>query len=251
MGKQRARTTSWKNAFFFVAAVAFLLPVGIVYANSGPPPSVAWFLFDYTVNPSPRFQGIQLIACTTTECTEPVLLQQFGTCDGSDCLTSPPALTGGDNDFACAANVCRSSAFPDHGGTDFKLVVQFSDRVRVSEVTGKLPTKYGQNAAWRVVVQETDLSLKSSGLPAVSNPDWNYSKRPIWQFGLSILVELVVAGLFIEFLLKGNPASFEGRLWIVLLVNLLSLPVVWFFFLPQACQSATGTVQAAFNRRDG
>ena len=243
MGKQRYQTISWRTVLVFVAGVIFLLPVQVAYANSLPPPSVVWFTFDYATAQTPRLLGVQLIACTTVNCEQPVLLQQYGTCDGAGCLPSPPKLTGWSNDFGCAANICRSTAFPSHGGTDFKLVVQFSDRVRISEFVKKLLSEYGEVIAWRVIVQDADLSIKSSNLPVVSDPNRYYPKQPLLLFGLSIVVELLVAGVC--FWRTVEPRYFEGKLLIVLLVNLLSLPVVWFFF------PSLGQFQSDANRNIG
>jgi hypothetical protein len=229
MREQRGRTISWKKTVFvFVAVLIFLLPLNGAYANSVVPPSVAWFTFDYKTAQTSRLLGVQLIACTTVNCEQPVLLQQYGTCDRSGCITSAPKLTGWSNDFGCAANICRSAAYPSHGGTDFKLIVQFSDQVRTSEVVEELPSGYGEDAAWRVVVRDGDLSIEADTLPIVSNPGRVYPTNPLLLFGLSILVEILVAGVC--FWWTVDPRHFEGALLMVLLVNLLSLPVVWFFF---------------------
>ncbi len=229
MGKGLARTTSWKKtAFVFVAVLIFLLPVKIALANSAAPPSVVWFTFDFKTASTPRLLGVQLIACLTANCEQPVLLQQYGTCDHTGCITSAPQLTGWSNDFGCATNICRSAAYPSHGGTDFKLVAQFSDRVRASEVVEKLPSNYGESSAWQVIVLDSGLSVEAGTLPAVSNPGRVYPANPLLLFGISILVEILVAGLC--FWWKVEPRLFESSMWIVLLVNLLSLPVVWFFF---------------------
>jgi hypothetical protein len=229
MGKQRARTIFRKKSnFVFLAVLIFLLPGDRVLANSTAPPSVVWFTFYSKTVQSPHMQGVQLIACSTENCEEPVLLQQHGSCDRPGCVISTPKITGLTNDFGCAADICRSSAYPSHGGTAFRLVVQFSDRVRISEVVDELPARYGEEKAWRVTVRDRDLTLEADALPAVSNPGRVFPSRPLLLFGLSILVEILVAGVCFWFTVE--PPHFEGALFMVLLVNLVSLPVVWFFF---------------------
>lgn len=229
MGKKRAPAPAKIILFFIIiSSLMLFLPVTIASANSLAPPSVVWFSFDYGINPAPHLLGIQLIACLTEGCERPILLQQYGTCDGDGCMPGQPELTGWGNAFECAANICRSAAYPSHGGNDFKLLVQFSDRLLASEVIKSLPVKYGEAYAWRVNVQDKALSLQSESLPAESQPDRDYPKRPLLLFGLSILVESLVAGIC--FWRKTVPRSFEAGLLTAALVNLISLPVVWYFF---------------------
>ncbi len=244
MGKQRARTISWKKAILLCAlAATFVLPVRAVLANSGPPPSVAWFSIVYETAQTPRLLGIQLIACMDANCEQPILLQQYGRCDQAGCLSSTPQLSGWNNNFACAANICRSSAYPNHSGNNFKLVAQFSDRVRSSGVVAKLPSQYGEDLSWRVSVREADLSIETGPLPAVSDRNRSFPRQPLLLFFASILVEVVVAGAC--FWRTVEPSHFESSLGIVFLVNLVSLPVVWFFF------PSLGQFQSEANRSLG
>jgi hypothetical protein len=230
MRKQRTQPSAWKiPVLFFVAVAIFLLPVNIAYANSIPY-SYVWFTFDYKTAQTPQLLGVQLIACTTTNCEQPVLLQQYGTCDGAGCVTLPPQITGGPYNFGCEANVCRSAAYPPHGAIDFRLVVQFSDRVRTSEVVGKLPSEWGEVSTWLVIVRDTDLSIEHGTLPGISYFNRLYPEQPFLLFGLSILVEILVAGVCFQLWARTDIRHLMGRLLIILLVNLLSLPVVWFFF---------------------
>jgi hypothetical protein len=251
MEKRRNPKCFWKKAILvFAFAVLFLLPMSIAYANSGPPPSVAWFTFDYKIDQTPKLLGVQLIACTTANCEQSDLLQQFGTCDGEGCIKSQPKLNAWPDSFGCAENICVSSGY--YGEIPFKLVAQFSDQVRSTGVIGQLPAKYGETSSWHVFVHETNLTVESGFLPAVANPDRLYPKLPIILFGLSILVEIVVAGLCFFIGIRSKVGSLEVRggnlenkLLIVLLVNLVSLPVVWFFF------PSMGRFQLAGNQNRG
>ena len=231
MSKVRANTTIVKK-FVLVCVVALiaLLPGDVAYANAASPPSVVWFTFDYKTAQIPKLVGIQLIGCETTNCGRAVLLQQYGTCDGVGCLALPATLTVKPNDFGCAGNKCRSAAFPSHGGTDFRLVVQFSDRIRISEVISKLPSSFVEDTAWRVVVQGTDLSMQPDTIPVVPDPYVLNIQHLLGRLGLSIVVELLVAGLCFQIWSNTDRRRLMGRLLIILLVNLVTLPVVWFFF---------------------
>lgn len=251
MEKRRNPKRFWKKAILvFAVAASFLLPMSVAYANSGPPPSVAWFTFDYKISQTPKLLGVQLIACTTENCEQTDLLQQYGTCDGEGCLPSPPKLNEWPDSFGCAENICVSSHY--YPGISFKLVAQFSDRVRSTGVIDQPTSGYGETKFWRVFVQETDLAIESGFIPAVADPDLLYPKQPILLFGLSILVEIVVAGLCFFFGIRTKVGvseikggNLESKLLIVLLINLVSLPVVWFFF------PAIGRFQLTANQNRG
>jgi hypothetical protein len=230
MSRQRAK--AMLTAMFLVCMVAtvLLIPGLVAKANSTAPPSVVWLTFAYETPQAPRLLGVQLIACATTGCEQPVLLQQYGTCEGAGCVTSAPTITGWNNGFGCASGICRSSAYPSHGGTDLRIVAQFSDRVRSSDVVSKLPAQYGETAAWRVIVREADLHLEpDAAIPTIRDP-LTLFRQNLWWLGLSIVVELVVAGLCFQVGARTNADGLMGRLWMVILINLLSLPVVWLFF---------------------
>jgi hypothetical protein len=231
MSKQRANTTIvTKTVLICVVTIVLLFPGNVAYANAAPPPSVAWFTFEYKTAQISKLLGIQLIGCETTNCEQSVVLQQYGVCDGDGCLASPPILATWPNDFECASNKCRSVAYPSHGGTDFRLIVQFSDRTRMSGVIGKLPSNYGEFTAWRVVVRDTDLSMEQDAIPPISNPFGINIQQLLGRLGLSIFVELLVAGLCFQVWSKTDIRRLMGRLLIILLVNFVTLPVVWFFF---------------------
>lgn len=231
MGKLRNRKDFWKKTVLvFATAILCLLPVDIAYANSAPPPSVVWLTFDYKTAQPPQLLGIQLIACMTADCELSVLLQQYGTCDGVGCAKLPLIQSDRPSEFVCAANICRSAVSPTHGGTDFKLVVQFSDRVRSSDVISKLPSSYAEAKAWHVIVRETDLVIVlDTATPARHNPLKLFSNN-FWWIGLSIAVELLVASLCFQIWARTDIRRLMGRLLIIFLVNLVSLPVVWLFF---------------------
>ncbi len=209
-------------------AMLILMPTMTAFANSAPPPSVAWFTFAYENYPTPKLLGVQLIGCLTQVCEQPILLQEYGACNASTCINLPATLTGFLSSFNCAGNRCRSTVYPDYGVTYFRLVAQFSDRARTSQVTGNLPSAFNEESAWDVAVRESDLSLTPADtVPQVNQP---HALHNLAMLGISIAVELVVAGVGFSFWAKTERVVWPKRLLVIFLVNLATLPVVWLFF---------------------
>ncbi len=226
-----ARRESMMKKFllFSLLALLSLLPTTNAIANSAPPPSVVWFTLLFETQPPPRLMGIQLIGCPTDQCTQPVLFHQFGLCEAPGCLSSPVTLSGFSTSFGCAANQCRATSFNAYGGIDFKLVAQFSDQVRSSPVTSKLPSGYGEVAAWNVIVGASDLSITpDTTIPTISEP-YELFRQDMAVIGLSILVELVAAGAGFYIWARTDWLQWLKRLLVVFLVNLATLPAVWLF----------------------
>jgi hypothetical protein len=217
-----------KNTLFLgLMVLLWMAPGGIALANMAPPPSVAWFTLEYETNPAPRLQGLQLVGCPSEACEQPVLLQQYGVCEADGCLSGPASSSGWSTAFDCAANRCRSTVYPNHGGTAFKLVAEFADQVRVSPVTGGLPSSFGQEAAWKVSVRAQSLAITPDDtIPAMRLPYERFSNNLGWV-GLSLLVEMVVAGVGLKVIGRTDWRVWRFRLLAALLANLASLPVVW------------------------
>ncbi len=217
-----------KNALIYALLVLLLLaPGSVVLANMASPPAVAWLtLQDETGNP-PRLQGVQLIGCGEAACAQPTLLQQYGTCRGQGCLFGPASLSGWQTSFACASYRCYSTVYPNYGGSLFKLAMEFDDRVRVSNVSGPLPDAFGEEMAWTVHVREADLAITpEASVPAASIP-YDLFHHSFGWLGLSILVEVVVAGVSLRFFARRDLRGWSSLLVIILLANLATLPIVW------------------------
>ncbi len=234
-----------KFLLFSLLALLTLLPTTNAIANSAPPPSVVWFTLVFETQPTPRLMGMQLIGCPTDQCTQPVLFQQYGRCDAPGCFFSPVTLSGFETSFGCAANQCRLTSYNAYGGMDFKLVAQFSDQVRSSPVTSKLPSGFGEVAAWNVIVGASDLSITPAAtIPAINVP-YQLFRQDLAVIGLSILVELVAAGAGFYLWARTDWRQWLKRLLVVFLVNLATLPAVWLFF------PAFGQFQSAGSRNLG
>ncbi len=234
-----------KNALILslVLLIVLLLPTGAALANSAAPPTVAWFTLEYAVTPAPRLLGIQLVGCPDEVCAQPELLQQYGICEATGCLPGPATLLSGwMTSFDCAGNRCRASSYNDYGGMDFRLVAHFSDQVRISTVTGKLPASFGEEAAWTVTIGQADLSIRpADSIPAI-NPQYELLRRNLGWLGLSIVIEVVVAGASLRAWARSDRHQWLSRLLVVFLANLATLPLVWMFF------PAFGRFQSAGNR---
>lgn len=220
-----------KNALIFILlGLLFLAPTRVAQANMAPPPSVVWFILEYENGTTPRLQGIQLVGCGDEACTQRVLLQQYGTCHSAGCLVGPVTLSGFSTSFACAGSRCRSTAYPNHGGAAFMLIAEFSDRVRQSSISGRLPAAFGEEASWTVLVRQADLSITPDAtVPTINIPYERFNQSLGW-LGLSILVEVAVAGVGMWLLARTVMAQWLSRLLVVFLANLATLPVVWLTF---------------------
>ncbi len=179
------------SRFVVVTSVLLLLPVASARADIGPKPSME-FSFEYEIESLPIVGG-QLIEC-----------------EDAACETGEPLEDAGPQGFACAANTCSSMAYgyaPYH-----KLVIEFEDRVRESNVF----TKRASEAYFRVTVSETALEVEEvrGGVRSCCS-------------GLlfTLVLETLVASAYLSFFRL--PRAALG--WAPL-SSLLSLPVVWLVF---------------------
>jgi hypothetical protein len=107
-----------------------------------------------------------------------------------------------------------------------KVVAQFSDRVRESNAfPGEVP-QYG-TTAWQIVVQDGVLSVSED--ERFQSPFATYSNF-IEFFAFTVVTELLVATLALRGWRKTGGVDLFKGLASVLLGNLLSYPVTWFFW---------------------
>ena len=220
----RSLCSSLIGIWAFLAVLFWAAPG---YANAPAPPSYVWLRFEGARS---AFQGAQLAECHTQKCTQPILLMQSGTCADADCLKSSPILSA-PHRFDCASDAClfvEPSFSPRSSGPYYKLIAQFSDRVRTSEavvltIKNDLAGYAARNL--RVKVQVNDLAIV---------PDTNPMKPSRWEvFGnalaLTEISELAVATLWLWRMNVEKQQAGKGLVAIAF-VNLLTFPVVWFFF---------------------
>lgn len=219
-------------AVIFLAAGCFLaLPGSAALANSAPPPGVLWFYLDF---PEERGQlnGAQLWGCADSACADPVLLQAWEQCTDARCLPGPAQLeTGGGvslNRFECGGDICRSAAYR-YPSAYFLIALQFADVLRLQSEPLPLPDAYGETFSYRISISAdgTALALDETlrrGGPVLPMPPL------LPYFGLTLLVELLAAGVYAALRWKANASGHIARLAQIMLINLLTYPVVWGLF---------------------
>ena len=138
--KLRLWSIIWRLFLLLAAGVAALLPVVPVGADTGPKPTMAFtFVFDGP--------AIAIIGGEQLECQD------------AQCQTAKPLEVGGPQRFTCTGTECSSLAYgyaPYH-----KLVIQFADRTRESNVFQK--SAFG--ATYEVKVTEDALQVRETSSP--------------------------------------------------------------------------------------
>jgi hypothetical protein len=213
-------------------AIALSLAVAaIAHANVAAPPAYAWFTFTDTASKPVFVQGVQLAECRTMTCEQAVLLLQTGTCSASGCLRSAPVLTSPLDRFECAENRClyvEKVVSDRKTGPYFKLIAQVASGVRSSKgfrLSLKSPLESTVSENLRVTVSEAELAIAPD--PRPSQPT---RLDLFWlAFGLTQVTELAVTALLM-WRLKVDQSSFIKLLVAIAFINLLTFPVVWFFF---------------------
>ncbi len=223
---------SARKALLLVAMIAVLSDLfgPTVHAN-GVTPAQIWLIFDYKTAQPMHLEGIQLIKCPTLNCEQPAVLQQYGTCNADGCLSSIPEIPKleGWSEFECAGNRCRAASYGyPYEGPYFKFAMQFSDRVRTSDAMNGLPLYPGDRMIWRVIVQDADLSLIAD--TEVGGLSWRRYEQFRLGLVLTQLVETLVAGLYLLMVVRADAERLINRLVMIFLINLVTFPVVWFFF---------------------
>ena len=178
--------------FFLALGLALLLPLG-AQADAGPKPGMK-----FTV----RFQ-IPAVAIVSGQLIE---------CDDATCARGEPLPELGPQGLRCEGTGCTAIAY---GFKDYhKLVIQFADRTRESNVF----SKRAYNAAFDVTVTETALEVRE-------RPGLNMCCPCFPAALLTLFAELGVAALYVS--LFHLPRTLLG--WVPF-ASLPTLPLVWFVF---------------------
>ncbi|MCJ7626098.1 MAG: hypothetical protein MUO76_21610 [Anaerolineaceae bacterium] len=182
-------------------AAFFLLPTSSAAADIGPKPNME-FTLEYEA------ERIPIIAGELIECDDPA------------CLTGSPLGEVGPQHFSCSAYECSSLAY---GYADYhKLVIQFEDRIRESNVF----SHQGFNAKFTVKVTETSLTVEEvRGISEII--DDISLRRCICGSGFlgTIILETLIASAYLAaFHLPRTILGF------IPLASVITLPVVWFAF---------------------
>ena len=194
-----------------------------ICASTNAPYSL-WLFFDRAP------QAVQIVDCRSTrsrQCEQ--LLIQYGTCTASSCLNIPSSLKSGDQ-FQCAETSClyqepHLSSEPRH--SVFQLIVQFPNETIAQSTPPFIANFRGDIAGYRdrhfnITMQHRSLQVK---------PDDNMKPSRWETFGTALsLTELSKIAIALLAVLKFQ--KFEAvrvLLWIGF-ANLLTFPVMWFFF---------------------
>ncbi len=238
-----------------VGFVTLMLLAPPVRADMPKTPSIVWFTFDYETSQAVTLEGVQVVICPDhkDKCEPSLLHLQYGVCDQSECLPGPPELTEPneyDLTFECVGKICRVLSI-DYAGQyylypPFKLIAQFSDRVRVSPVVERVPPSYkpidyyrSGHPAWQVTVTDPDLFVVKDTAKG------SFLRLSTFSLSLvsNLIIELIVAVVFLLGWMRFDvKLPLLNLLVIVVLVNLITLPVVWFFF------PSLGQFQPGYNR---
>ena len=186
-----------------LTGLALFLTVRIAYADHGPKPSQEFKFVYQTAQPIPIWDG------------------QLLDCDDPACTTSTPVDKRVVAFFRCSTESCNATS-PTGYAQYQKLVIRFADKTRESA-----PFPHRDNGDSRneftVTVRENDLLVaENASVYAFINPFQILLFFPALFF--TLIVELAVAAVYLKATQRLNRRTL---LWIVL-VNLLSVPVVWF-----------------------
>ena len=204
-------------------AVMLMMPAGVGWANSLPTLTLR-LEFEYDTAEQPKLEGVQILDCKMPECSHPILLTRYGTCDSEGCVNGTPKLSLQCQDDKCIAVFTYTSLPPD---PPFKVVGQFSDRVRESApISDNLPMP--GSVVWKIVVHDSALTV------TVTNQDSNDSidllpNSFLPYFVLTLSVELLIAAAVLRGWLKLQGRNFVSGLGYVLFANLISYPATWAF----------------------
>ncbi len=195
-GNRRLSPARWMVLLGALLTLAFFaFPA---YADVGPKPTMH-FYFAYQIA-HVSIVGGQQIECEDAACASGRPLQQLGP-----------------QGFRCYQDECSSLAY---GYRSFhKLVVQFSDRTRESNVF----QMSGFSGDFVVTVREQDVQVRQAYSPAsIFEPT-----RVVFQFPIALSFTLVIelAVAFIYLRLRNLPLRILIRVFVA---NLISVPVVWF-----------------------
>jgi hypothetical protein len=177
--------------------LAIFIPHPSVKADFGPKPSMD-FYFQYQEDTIVAIEG-KLLVCTDKNCA---INEEF------------------EGNFNCTPNSCAARTYrPWHEfGEYHKIIITFNDGIRESNVF----TKEGLDAQYEVKVEKDHLLVKEKiNLGTFSNS--GFLVIFLASACLTIPVEIIVALIYL-WIIKGKKSFL---VWVIL-VNIFSLPIVWF-----------------------
>lgn len=214
-------------AALLLLAVVSIFPVGAALANSLPSLTL-WLEFEYDTAEHPKLESVQILQCEAAGCSRPILLQGYGKCDSEGCVDGEPVLRAA-QPLECRGDRCVAVlTFANEAVPPFKVMGQFSDRVRESALYSDELPMVG-TVAWIITVRDTTLSITVTE-PDPIDPLGIFSSDFFQHFALTLIVELLVAAAALRGWLKLQGRDLLGGLGYVLFANLISYPVTWIFW---------------------
>ncbi|BAS59354.1 MULTISPECIES: hypothetical protein [Leptolyngbya] len=189
-------------------------------------PYSLWFYFDRAP------EAVQFVECKSTSsllCDQPKLLIQYGNCTDVVCLKTQPVLRS-PYKFECAETACLyQEPLQSQGSRDpiFQLIVQFSNQARSTPpFTADFRSRIAGYRDRHFTVIRQNQSLQVEPDEAMKPTRWEV-------FGIALTItqcsEFAIALLCLGVLRFNRSQVARVLLWIGF-VNLLTFPVVWFFF---------------------
>lgn len=208
-----------------LTALLMILSATVASANAPAPPYALWFFFDHAP------QSVQLVECRSLRCEAPKLLIQSGTCTASGCLKTVPSLPS-DYQFQCAETACLyREPLLSQGARNpiFQLIAQFPREVIARSSPPFTADFRSEVAGYRdrhFNVTHHDQSLRVKPDDKMKPSRWELFSTALT---ITLISKLTIALLFLTVLKFGRTETTKVLLWIGF-VNLLTFPVVWFFF---------------------
>ena len=223
---KRFPNTKWIIFTLLIFAAWTFLPTSTADANAAPPPTRIWISF-YSPNGEPATPaGFQVHECKDSDCTQPTLLDQFGTCNEAPCLKVEPS----DDTYsplACSENTCILMTYYGHEFTPFiRIVGSFGDATLASQILPfETPAQFGSTLAWKIRVLDNELELSED---PEFQPPVLFRENFLLTFGMTLLIETLVAGLALYFFSYRNKPLAQMML-AVALINFISYLLTWSF----------------------
>ena len=234
------RKRRWRM-LIFALALLLIIPTTAALANSLPPPFQIFLRFIPADNTSHSIDGVQLVGCEDSSCSAPQTLAQFGACTAPGFLNTPPVLPESWR-LECAGTRClfesdfhEIKTLPPY----LQVITLQADQGRASQVFQSPDCDYC-TIAWKVDLSESELAVVVD--EEFVDPDRAY-REFFLTYLFTVLVELLVAAVFIMIFRKSIKVTAKKLILTTLLANLLSYPISW-LVIP-----AFGQFQADFYRR--
>lgn len=225
---KRSTFATRKRRFILLICVLVLLlivPTTVALANSLPPPFQIFLRFIPADESTRSINGVQLVGCEDSSCSAPQNLVQFGTSTAKGFLTTPPTLPESWR-LECAGTRClfesdfhEIKTLPPY----LRVIALQGDEGRVSRVFPSPDCDYC-TIAWKVDLSETEPVVVVDD--EFVKPDRAY-REFFLTYLFTILVEVLVAAIFIAILVKSFNVSIKKMIPAALLANLMSYPISW------------------------